>query len=207
MQPRMLIWKGEDQWLSESTTVTEAGTWLHARGTQLGADPIPYRVDYELVTQRDWVTQRLSVTARGDGWTRSLELLHDGTGNWTCSTDRVGADELPEPGGDVDALTDALDCDLGRCPLTNTMPVRRHNLHRSPGERDFTMAWVSVPDLRVKAARQRYEHVRRDDAGAVVRYIGEHRAFVGELELDSDAFVLHYPALARRVGALTAPAR
>jgi hypothetical protein len=32
-----------------------------------------------------------------------------------------------------------------------------------------------------------------------VRYVGEHRSFVGELELDHDGFVLLYPELARRV--------
>lgn len=79
------------------------------------------------------------------------------------------------------------------------MPVRRHGLHLRAGEVDFLMAWVSVPDLSVHASRQRYEHVGRRDERAVVRYVGEHRSFVGELELDDDGFVLFYPELARRV--------
>lgn len=64
----------------------------------------------------------------------------------------------------------------------------------------FLMAWVSVPDLRVVPSRQRYEHVGERDGRLVVRYVGEHRDFVGELELDDDGFVLLYPELAERVG-------
>ena len=107
---------------------------------------------------------------------------------------------LPAPGGDHGAVTGALDCDLAFCPLTNVMPIRRHELHLHPGGRDFLMAWISVPDLGLPPSRQRYEHVGRRDGRLVVRYVGEHRSCVGELELDEDGFVLLYPDLARRVG-------
>jgi hypothetical protein len=76
------------------------------------------------------------------------------------------------------------------------MPVRRHGLHEAPGAVDFLMAWVAVPALAVSPSRQRYEHVRP----GVVRYVGEHRGYVGELELDADGLVVHYPELARRDG-------
>lgn len=52
------------------------------------------------------------------------------------------------PAGGRDGLTDAallddaLDCDLAFSPLTNTMPVLRHRLHREPGEVRLVMAWV-----------------------------------------------------------------
>ncbi|MFJ5994815.1 putative glycolipid-binding domain-containing protein [Streptomyces sp. NPDC092370] len=39
------------------------------------------------------------------------------------------------------------------------MPVLRHGLRRTPGERDFLMAWVSVPDLTVRPSRQTYTHL------------------------------------------------
>lgn len=77
------------------------------------------------------------------------------------------------------AVLGAVDCDLGRSPLTNVMPVRRHRLHEAPGAVDFLMAWVSVPDLGVHRSRQRYEHLRpvAVDSPAVVRYVGAHRGF------------------------------
>ena len=95
----------------------------------------------------------------------------------------------------------ARDCDLARSPLTNLMPVRRHRLHEKPGEVDFLMAWVSVPDLGLHPSEQRYEHVRRDNNHAVVRYVGRHREYVGELLLDRDGVVELYPGLATRVTA------
>jgi hypothetical protein len=145
------------------------------------------------------VTRRLTVRAVGAGWSRRLDLRHDRRGGWTCSTEAEGEVDLPPPGGAVEALQGALDCDLGLCPLTNLMPVRRHALHERDEARDFLMAWVSVPDLGLHPSRQRYEHVRGDDLGAVVRYVGEHRSFVGELELDRDGLVRFYPDLARRI--------
>jgi uncharacterized protein len=61
------------------------------------------------------------------------------------------------------------------------------------------MAWVSVPDLRVTASKQRYEHVRTDDEGATVRFLEVDRDFTADLELDSDGLLAFYPALSRRV--------
>jgi hypothetical protein len=81
------------------------------------------------------------------------------------------------------------------------MPVRRHRLHEQPGEVDFLMAWVSVPDLGVHPSEQRYEHVRRETDHAVVRYVGRHRDFVGDLVFDRDGVVERYPDLAIRVEA------
>lgn len=141
----------------------------------------------------------------GEGWSRRLELSHDGSGMWNAAADAAGEAALAPPGGNLDLVAGALDCNLGLCPATNLMPVLRHGLHRNPGVRDFLMAWVSVPDLGVHPSQQRYEHIRRTSTGAVVRYIGAHRGFVGDLELDSDGVIVFYPDLARRVR--DAPAR
>ncbi|MDQ3641671.1 MAG: putative glycolipid-binding domain-containing protein, partial [Actinomycetota bacterium] len=102
-------------------------------------------------------------------------MRHDGGGAWTCAADEEGKADLPPAGGDVGAVTGAVDCDLGYSPLTNLMPVRRHGLHERPGSADFLMAWVSVPDLGLHPSQQRYEHVRRHGRGATVRYVGAHR--------------------------------
>jgi uncharacterized protein len=66
------------------------------------------------------------------------------------------------------------------------------------------MAWVSVPDLAVRASQQRYEHVRHDDNGGVVRFEeleGEEVTFTSDLEFATDGLVRVYPKLARRVEA------
>ena len=197
------IWRGLDGWRVEIAAVDLADGGLTARGTQIGTDPVPYRVHYRLDASDGFVTRALAVTARGHGWRRELDLRHDGDGAWTVETAVTGHVALPPPGGDTAALAGALDCDLGLSPLTNLMPIRRSGLHRRAGARDFVMAWVAVPDLSVAASAQRYEHVRASDGGgSVVRYVdrGLFDGFTAELELDRDGLVVLYPGLAARAG-------
>jgi hypothetical protein len=199
---RFLLWSGIDAWRAEAALVELTGDGIRAGGTQLGVDPVPYRLDYELEAHEQFVTRALRVSAQGKGWARRIDLRHDGRGAWSCEAEAEGEVDLPAPGGDTDALAGALDCDLGRSPLTNLMPVRRHSLHKQPGKLDFLMAWVSVPDLVLHRYPQRYEHVRADRHGSIVRFVdrGHSPGFVSELELDGDGLILVYPHLARRIG-------
>jgi hypothetical protein len=173
---------------------------IRATGTQLGVDPLPYRLDYELDASDDFMTRSLELEAAGTGWTRTLRLERDG-GVWRAEAGAEGDAPLPPGGGEVGGLGEAFDCDLGFSPLTNMMPIRRHGLHEGEGSADFLMAWVSVPELGLHASRQRYEHVRREGDGAIVRFLdlGLFEGFTAELELDADGLVRVYPGLARRV--------
>ena len=175
MSRRLLVWRGLEEWLAEACEVSLDGDRLGVRGVQLGAEPHPYRVDYELTTGADWVTERLMVRCEE----RSLELVRASDGSWTANGD-------PQP-----PLAGALDCDLAFSPLTNFMPARR--LGGEPA--DHVMAWVSVPDLAVVRSEQRYEPI---DA-RTVRYVGLDSDFTAELELDEEGFVVRYPRLAERV--------
>ena len=171
----LFVWRGLEEWLAEACEVTLSGDRLHARGVQLGAEPHPYRADYELTTGADWVTERLVVDCDG----RSLDLRRVADGTWT-------ANGAPQP-----QVHGALDCDLANSPLTNYMPARR--LAGEPV--DHVMAWVSLPDLAVMRSEQRYEPI---DAHHV-RYIGLDTAFTAELELDDDGLVVRYPRMAELV--------
>jgi uncharacterized protein len=171
----LLVWRGHEEWLAEACEVSLDGDRLHARGVQLGAEPHPYRADYELTTGAGWVTERLQVTC-GE---RSLDLVRAPDGGWTAN-----GEPLPE-------VQDALDCDLAFSPLTNFMPARR----LTGAAADHVMAWVSLPDLGVTRSAQRYERI---DA-RTVRYVGLDDGFTAELELDEEGFVLVYPRLAERV--------
>jgi uncharacterized protein len=210
---RALIWTGEgvDQdgdWHVELATVELSDSGLRASGTQLGAVPLPYRLDYRLDATADgFVTRGLQLEATGAGWTRRLRLERDESGEWAVEVGgegapELGAEELPAPGGDAQALDGALDCDLGLSPLTNAMPVHRHSLHTEPGAAEFTMAWVSVPDLAVRPSSQRYTHVSRAAESRVVRFEeleGDDVSFTSDLEFAADGLVRLYPKLARRI--------
>jgi hypothetical protein len=207
---RAMIWTGEGEdkdgdFHVEFAAVELGDSGLRASGTQLGAVPVPYRLDYRLdATGEGFVTRSLRVEAAGEGWERRLRLERDDDGEWTVEVGGDGEADMPAPGGDSDALAGALDCDLGLSPLTNAMPVHRHRLDREPGAVDFLMAWVSVPDLGVHASHQRYEHLGIAADGAIVRYASLHDGTVGftsDLEFGSDGLVRVYPQLARRVDA------
>ena len=192
-----LVWRGVEEWLTESAAVDLGGGGLSATGTQLGAEPAPFRVDYRLEAP-EFVTRELELTASAEGWRRHLLLRHDGDGAWEAEVD----DQGDVPGGRWDGslpqLSDARDIDIQNSPLTNTMPILRHGSQRE-GSRNSLMAFVTTPSLRVEASPQRYEHVRTTDTGSVVRYISRDSDFTAELELDTDGLLVFYPRLARRV--------
>ncbi len=198
---RLLLWEGLDVWRTEAAHVDSAPNGITATGTQIGIDPLPYRLDYRLDASDNFLTRSLEATAAGEAWSRKLRLASDGRGTWQCDAEGAGVTDLPPPGCDPDILAGALDCDLGFSPLTNSLPVLRHQLIHEPGAQEFLMAWVSVPDLSVVASRQRYEHVETRPHGSVVRFVdlGLFEGFTAELTLDAEGFVVLYPHLARRV--------
>jgi hypothetical protein len=206
---RLLIWAGERGWAggwrTEVAQVQLDEGALRATGTQLATDPLPYRLDYRLdASGTAFVTRSLRIVAAGEGWERRLRLTRDPSGEWTSEMGGAGEPALTAAGRDDPGLIDALDCDLGFSPLTNTMPVLRHRLHRQPGRVDFVMAWISVPDLGVHASHQRYEHLDANGHGATVKYASVEdgrETFTADLELDGEGLVRRYPGLARRVTA------
>lgn len=64
-----------------------------------------------------------------------------------------------------------------------------------------TSSWHGSPPQTSACAppQQSCEQVRRDGDQAVVRYVGRHRDFVGDLVFDRDGVVDLYPDLAGRV--------
>jgi hypothetical protein len=197
---RFAVWDKDDRFGSEAVEVTLLADRLQASGVQIGFTPLPYRLDFTLDTGAGWVTERLAVQSHGEGWRRMLDLRRSAAGEWSIETSAEGDVDLPPPGGDTASFAPALDCDLGLCPLTNTMPVLRHDLLRRGGSLDFVMAWVSVPDLAVRRSGQRYTTL--PGAGDGLRRI-EYRSldsdFVSALTYDGDGLVVDYPQLATRV--------
>lgn len=180
----VLTWEVTASQGYETSWIEFRGTRLTAHGRAVGTRPEVYWISYDLDTAEEYVTRELHVRAATSMGSHELRLLHDGAGRWTSN-----GKPLPEADG-------ALDCDLGLCPLTNTMPVLRHSLQALPGERTFTMAWVSVPDLTVHASEQTYTHLGRTESGARVRFASG--GFRSDLEFDGEGLVIDYPGLAHR---------
>jgi hypothetical protein len=195
---RLVAWDKENGYGVELVDVDLGHDRLTAAGVAIGLDPLPYRLDFTLETGPRWVTTRLNVTTKGDGWSRALDLRRSDSGVWTVDVSAVGDVELEPPGGDPTSFAAALDCDLGLSPLTNSMPALRHDLLREDGSVDFVMAWVAVPALAVRASAQRYTSVGETREG-LRRIEYRSRDFVSELLFDADGLVLDYPQLGHMV--------
>lgn len=197
-------WQGEDDPARlDTATINLQTDHLTAHGTSRTDS---YAVSWALTTAEGWVTRRLTATVHGDGWSRHLQLERTDDGVWSSEVQTAGACDFPAPGiEDPAALAGALDCDLGLCPVTNSMPILRLNLlstdNAPADETELTMAWVDVPSLRVVAGKQVYSQVRppTDGRDAVVLYSSANRGFTAELTVDRDGVVVDYPGLAKRI--------
>jgi uncharacterized protein len=189
---RLIAWHGPDPARIDVAQVVLQEDRLSARGTSCAADHV---LDYRLDTGPGWVTRALSVRSSGEHGERRLELQRDEAGRWSARRwvdGQASAADLP----DVDG---ALDCDLGLCPLTNTMPVLREGLlSRAVGTARLTMAWVAVPDLVVHASVQDYgPAVPVHGGGTAVRFAAEGSTTM--IGLDADGLVVSYPGIAERL--------
>jgi hypothetical protein len=201
---RSVAWVKDDPFGVEFAEIALAPQRLSAEGVAIGIEPVPYRLDFALETASDYVTSRLRVDSRGEGWRRGLELRHI-DGSWTVDATAEGDVPLPPPGGDPADLTGAVDCDLGLSPVTNVMPVLRHDLLSGGGPIELTTAWVSVPDLSVRADGQRYTFVRADRDSRVIRFEATDGTFATDITLDEDGIAVDYPGIARRLPPVSPP--
>jgi uncharacterized protein len=191
---RSLVWLKDGG--AELSEVKLARSRLSALGCAIGSDPVPYRLEYVLTTAESYVTSSLRAHTSGVGWRRSVELHRDGNGHWRFVADAEGDLDAPPPGGDASLFDGALDCDLGLSPLTNTMPMLRHEL-LSPAEPvDLLMAWVSVPGLAISPSAQRYTPVSQADSTSVVRFDSD--GFSADIVVDKNGFVVDYPGIGHR---------
>jgi hypothetical protein len=83
--------------------------------------------------------------------------------------------------------------DLGLSPLFNSLPVLRDNLLQTQGHRDYSMLWVSVPELTVERSQQTYTPLGANR----IRFSAG--SFSTEVLFDDEGFVVDYPGLAFRV--------
>jgi uncharacterized protein len=164
---RLYAWQGPD--LFELAFVELEEDRLTARGTQLRST---HRLEYVVETSSMFVSELFRA---------EVETVHG-----------IGTLDLRR--GTKPLRDDVLDLDLAASPLFNSLPVLRDRLHEGGGEaRDYTMAFVSVPELSVERSAQRYVPLGR---GAVRFRSGD---FSADLQFDRDGFVVSYPGLADRV--------
>jgi hypothetical protein len=196
---RAVAWAKDDPFGVEFAEIALARQHLRADGVAIGAGPSPYRLDYVLETAPGFVTSRLRVSSRGEGWHRKLDLRRSAAGVWSVIANEEGDLDLPAAGGDALTFNGVLHCDLGLSPVTNLMPVLRHDLLSGGGPVELTTAWVSVPDLGIRLDGQRYAFLRAGPDHRVIRYEATDGTFAADITVDADGIVIDYPGVARRL--------
>lgn len=198
-ESRTHSWLGEDDpSRADSATINLEPERLTAHGASRTSE---YAASWSLTTTQNWFTERLMVTVHGTGWSRHLELLRATNGEWTAEARAWGTVDLPEPGlADPSALVGAVDCDLGLCPVTNTMPILRLGLvHDEQVSADLAVAFVRMPSLEVVPALQRYTGIKAyDDVTGTALVSFDSGNFSAEVTVDADGIVVDYPGLAQR---------
>jgi hypothetical protein len=146
-----------------------------------------FRIRYELQCDCRYRVRRV------DAWILGVEsvsvsLRADGHGNWTDGR-----------GDELSNLSGCTDVDISATPFTNTLPIRRLGLDRGESAEVRTV-YLSVPELRVETAVQRYTCLDPlDAAGGRYRYESLSSEFTAELPVDADGIVVDYPDLFERV--------
>jgi hypothetical protein len=197
---RMVCWVGAQPERVDAAVVRLGADRLDAHGSSTTDGWV---LAYRLHTGPGWVTRSLDVIVDRTGSTRTLRLGRDDAGRWSARRQTDAGGHRTAVTLDLPDLDGALDCDLGLCPLTNSMPVLRERLLDAarlgePREVVLRMAWISVPDLDVSVSEQHYASGPPvDGGGAVVRFAAG--AFVSHIEVDDDGLVVNYPGIGRRL--------
>ena len=144
------------------------------RGTIIGPD---FGLFYRLKLDENGHTRTVKIE-RTDG--KSLELFADGAGTWS--------DDRAEP---IPALRGCMDVDIWPTPLTNSLPIWRHDWQDNQPVA-FAMAWIDATDLSFKRSEQIYTRL---DA-THFRY--QSANFEAVLDVDADGIVTDYPGLFTR---------
>lgn len=124
--------------------------WL-LKGTVVGGlqDRRPMLANYEIHCDDNWLTHRVQVERTIGKDTKMLRLEVESRGVW-----RTSGRELPE-------LRGCDDVDLAVTPATNTLPIRRLDLHIGKSE-PVVAAWVKFPKLTFQPLSQRYTRLTKD---------------------------------------------
>ena len=157
-------------------TVDPAGSSLVGT-VVLAWEAQPWRIDYAIELDSAGRTRIMTIEADGSADGRpariDIRLEADGQGLWQ----RDGEVIIDDP--------DALDCDLGFSPSTNTLPIRRLGLEIAQ-IREIAVAWILFPSFEIVLGRQSYERL----AERTWRY--RSTGFEADLTVDEDGLVDEY---------------
>ncbi|MGB2921730.1 MAG: putative glycolipid-binding domain-containing protein [Mycobacterium sp.] len=186
--PAILTWRAHDVPRMESVRVQLSGNRIKAYGRMVAAatpSHPAFSASYDLVTDENGATKRLSLTVTLAERERQLSIARDEESMWLVQ-DHSGQTSRA-------AFDGALDVDVIFSPFFNALPIRRTGVFRADGDSvTMPIVYVRVPDLSVDVATISYS------AGAEGLKVHSPVA-EREITVDADGFILDYPGLATRI--------
>jgi hypothetical protein len=177
----MILWRRLDLPGHEVAEITQHRNRWNLAGIALFAyRRQPCRLDYEIECDMSWGTRDVTVRGQIGEAPVSLVLSRGPDDSWL-------ANDVPQP-----AVQGCIDVDLGFSPSTNLLPIRRLKLDIGASA-TVRAAWVRFPDLTLEALEQTYTRL----AELTYLYESAGGAFMRELTVNGDGFVVDYPGLWR----------
>jgi hypothetical protein len=184
--PAILTWRSHDATRIESVRVTLNGNRIRAAGRMIGgacADHPAFSASYDLVTDENGMTKRLSLRSSTAAGERQASIARDEENYWLV--DAAGGHIRSTFGG-------ALDVDVVLSPFFNTLPIRRFGLQHAVDEVQVPVVYVRLPELLVLGASLTYSSGA--DGISVLSPVSS-----ATVTVDADGFLLDYPRLAERI--------
>lgn len=162
------------------------GDRIKAYGRIIGApsaDSPAFNASYDLVTDEEGVTRRLSVHALTAAGESQVTIARDGESHWLVQ----GAQ-----GAERGIFSGALSVDVLKSAFFNALTIRRFDLQSHSEQVDVPVVYVDLPSLQVKETVISY--TAASDGITVISPVSSSKVTV-----DSDGFILDYPGLSHRV--------
>ncbi|WP_420753797.1 putative glycolipid-binding domain-containing protein [Rhodococcus sp. O3] len=184
--PAILTWRAVDAPRMESVRVQLSGSRIKSSGRIVGgacADHPAFSASYDLVTDENGVTRRLSVRTTLASGEKHMSISRSGEGIWMVDN---GTQHQRS------AFAGALDVDVILSPFFNALPIRRYALQSGADDLEVPVVYVNLLDLSVEEATLIYSSAA--DGIHVMSPVSSSTVTV-----DADGFVVDYHGLAERI--------
>lgn len=186
---RHVLWQSQEAPGMEHLYLQETDESIIAHGSVISvADGQPLHMHYRIQCSSSYRFQTLQLELT-EPYQRLFHLSLTDDGHWHDNAGRYFAH-----------LDGCVDIDLSASPFTNTLPIRRLDLHeRVPTA--IQVVYIDLPELTLSVERQRYTLFQVGTYDSLYRFEHLANGFTADIRVDSDGLVRDYPKLFRRVWA------